>query len=490
MMYGPPSWRPYCRTSVATLTPTLTVWGGISFFSPRAVRKQEGRRERAARAGTTLGSEPASPGACLLLLDSRRRARSHARSLGGVFNSTPLLSASGKSGLGQVGSPGARVTEGSCLFTSALWSCKFGRVSVNRAIREYSLLVPQIIIMLVNYSDDSDDEDGNVPPSAAPAILALSSVNAADDNSDDDDDDEEAKKQERVPEVIEPEADASSGLPDFEEALLNAETPAFLSPEYGGEFEHHAFDETAASAAGTAAAASEAAATAASAAMAVARAAARSSSSAAKPSAAATAAAVRDKARGVAAKAKEKEKESIKDRTKEKRKRDQSASFLGGRWKSDEEMHMRCARASSVARIRRSALTCCCIAVCWSNCVLRSTPVWSAATTLTLEFFSRSAVPTTLPKPRSQSAHRNTIYAHFDRPLSADGHQYALASAGAGGAAATRVTVEGASPSQAPHASASQCAPVVARRCVRAHNALPFRVARKISHTPPIVLLS
>mmetsp|Transcript_887 Transcript_887/g.1478 ORF Transcript_887/g.1478 Transcript_887/m.1478 type:complete len:243 (-) Transcript_887:236-964(-) len=34
-------------------------------------------------------------------------------------------------------------------------------------------------------------------------------------------------------------------------------------------------------------------------------------------------------------------KSSMKDRTKEKRKRDQSASFLGGRWKSEEEMHLR-----------------------------------------------------------------------------------------------------------------------------------------------------
>ena len=32
---------------------------------------------------------------------------------------------------------------------------------------------------------------------------------------------------------------------------------------------------------------------------------------------------------------------SMKDRTKEKRKRDQSASFLGGRWKTEEEMHLR-----------------------------------------------------------------------------------------------------------------------------------------------------
>ena len=32
---------------------------------------------------------------------------------------------------------------------------------------------------------------------------------------------------------------------------------------------------------------------------------------------------------------------SVKDRTKDKRKRDQSASFLGGRWKTEEEMHMR-----------------------------------------------------------------------------------------------------------------------------------------------------
>ena len=37
----------------------------------------------------------------------------------------------------------------------------------------------------------------------------------------------------------------------------------------------------------------------------------------------------------------EKEKLSMKDRTKEKRKRDQSAGFLGGHWKSDEEMRMR-----------------------------------------------------------------------------------------------------------------------------------------------------
>ena len=32
---------------------------------------------------------------------------------------------------------------------------------------------------------------------------------------------------------------------------------------------------------------------------------------------------------------------AMKDRTKEKRKRDQSAGFLGGHWKSDEEMRMR-----------------------------------------------------------------------------------------------------------------------------------------------------
>ena len=31
----------------------------------------------------------------------------------------------------------------------------------------------------------------------------------------------------------------------------------------------------------------------------------------------------------------------MKERTKNKRKLDQSASFLGGRWKTEEEMHMR-----------------------------------------------------------------------------------------------------------------------------------------------------
>ena len=32
---------------------------------------------------------------------------------------------------------------------------------------------------------------------------------------------------------------------------------------------------------------------------------------------------------------------TMKERTKNKRKLDQSASFLGGRWKTEEEMHMR-----------------------------------------------------------------------------------------------------------------------------------------------------
>jgi hypothetical protein len=38
---------------------------------------------------------------------------------------------------------------------------------------------------------------------------------------------------------------------------------------------------------------------------------------------------------------KEKEKMDMKERTKLKRQRDQSASFLGGQWKSEEEMHLR-----------------------------------------------------------------------------------------------------------------------------------------------------
>ena len=46
-------------------------------------------------------------------------------------------------------------------------------------------------------------------------------------------------------------------------------------------------------------------------------------------------------ARPAKGKGKAGEAESVKDRTKEKRKRDHSASFLGGRWKSDEEMRMR-----------------------------------------------------------------------------------------------------------------------------------------------------
>ncbi|EOD18144.1 hypothetical protein EMIHUDRAFT_349862 [Emiliania huxleyi CCMP1516] len=46
---------------------------------------------------------------------------------------------------------------------------------------------------------------------------------------------------------------------------------------------------------------------------------------------------VREPSKGVS----KREQESLKDRTKLKRQKDQSASFLGGRWKTEQEMHMR-----------------------------------------------------------------------------------------------------------------------------------------------------
>ena len=216
--------------------------------------------------------------------------------------------------------------------------------------------------LVADYSSDSDDVEpapANPRTTINPAIPALQAGGGSEDDDDDSEDEAEAAaKMKRQKIAAEEEAAAAaSGLPSFEDALANADTNPEWMRAPGGEFEHVAFDDTAVTAAGLAAAASEAEAAAAAAQARAAkiqqRAAAGSGSSgggagsssgsgssgfAAKQPAAA---AMRDRARGVAAPTKEKEKESVKDRTKEKRKKDQSASFLGGRWKSDEEMHLR-----------------------------------------------------------------------------------------------------------------------------------------------------
>ena len=181
--------------------------------------------------------------------------------------------------------------------------------------------------MLVNYSDDdSDDDDDDAPRAVQPTAFA-----AAADEDDEDEDDASAPPA-KTPRMDAPPAAQSSAsvLPDFEDALSQAETPTFLSAPSDGHFEHVAFDSRPPPPPPEEKAA-------ASSSMPPPRA--PPASTAAAPAAAAAA---RDRARGAdARKGDKKDKESVKDRTKIKRERDQSASFLGGRWKSDEEMHMR-----------------------------------------------------------------------------------------------------------------------------------------------------
>ena len=117
-------------------------------------------------------------------------------------------------------------------------------------------------------------------------------------------------------------------LPSFEDALENAETPAWIA-QPKAEVEHAAFDDRAAAAKAAEAAAAKAAAAKAAAAAERSKAAASEAGRAKPP------------AGGAAGKQPEEKELSMKDRTKEKRKRDQSAGFLGGHWKSDEEMRMR-----------------------------------------------------------------------------------------------------------------------------------------------------
>ena len=97
---------------------------------------------------------------------------------------------------------------------------------------------------LVDYAD-SDDDDNLLAPTivATPPLrsaLSMPAFEAAihrDDDEDEDDEDGAAKKATAPPPPTKP----ASALPDFEEALSNAETPAFLSVP-AGDFEHVSFD--------------------------------------------------------------------------------------------------------------------------------------------------------------------------------------------------------------------------------------------------------
>ena len=196
--------------------------------------------------------------------------------------------------------------------------------------------------MLVAYSDD--ESDGDEPPAQAAPIaplrlpaVAATALGLASSSDDDDDDEPPAKRQAPEKALLaedkasaETSSNAQTLLPDFEEAISNAQLPAFLSVP-AGEFEHVAFNHRPAPAPEVqpAAAAAEAA----------------PAAGSGSKSAMTAPVASRDKrapsAKAASAADKEKDRQSLKDRTKEKRKKDQSASFLGGRWKSEEEMHMR-----------------------------------------------------------------------------------------------------------------------------------------------------
>ena len=177
--------------------------------------------------------------------------------------------------------------------------------------------------------DDSDEEEEK-PSSGAPSVggifPSLLTAQAAAD-ADASSDDESAPSVAAPAAAASEEAVQSQALPSIDEVLDSVETPSFLTKPKA-EIEHLAFDtkaaEVKAAEAQQQAAAKREAAT-------------EAASHAAGLPIMKAASTVREAPVGQ----EDKTRESLKDRTKEKRKRDQSASFLGGRWKTEEEMHMR-----------------------------------------------------------------------------------------------------------------------------------------------------
>ena len=94
------------------------------------------------------------------------------------------------------------------------------------------LFTGTMLSSLVDYAD-SDDDDNLLAPTivATPPLRSALSMPAfaaaihRDDDEDEDDEEGAAKKATAPPPPTKP----ASALPDFEEALSNAETPAFLS---------------------------------------------------------------------------------------------------------------------------------------------------------------------------------------------------------------------------------------------------------------------
>eukprot|EP00965_Chrysotila_dentata_P241710 6204438-Pleurochrysis_carterae.AAC.2 len=211
---------------------------------------------------------------------------------------------------------------------------------------------------LVQYDDDEDDDenddlDGPQPVLVQPAmqlpLLAAQAAGSSDDNDEGDSDGgdgsdevkrplgESAWKARRIDSLPKPSSgdgkpSTDQSLPSIEDVLDKVEVPDFLAVPRT-EIEHEAFDARAPApaahaTAGAAATLDELLAVKEPAPGAV------TTGKAGKTAAKAGVSAERSRKD-------ERDKVSTKDKTKEKRKRDQSASFLGGRWKTDQEMHMR-----------------------------------------------------------------------------------------------------------------------------------------------------
>lgn len=198
------------------------------------------------------------------------------------------------------------------------------------------------MLALGEYASESDENQSLGSPPAAPG-LTLPSLAAQVEGSDDDGEDEdedgagssEVARVSTVPDRMVTLPARDEGLPSIEDVLAQATPSEFLAAPKE-EFEHESFDTKAEAARLINSAASPGTAGAST-----------TSSRAFDRTAEARAHAARiakNQAQGngkASGKGAEKKGESVKDRTKNKRKLDQSASFLGGRWKSEEEMHLR-----------------------------------------------------------------------------------------------------------------------------------------------------
>ncbi|KAL1510539.1 hypothetical protein AB1Y20_006842 [Prymnesium parvum] len=187
-------------------------------------------------------------------------------------------------------------------------------------------------------SDDDDASDDEPPPKPSVLLPPL----AAQVVSSDDDEDEDIVPQSGRGEVdqgssavVQEEGGAEEGLPSIEDVLANTSASEFLTAPKE-EFEHQSFDRKAPDTTSPTVPSQSAESSGYGMGMG------KKTQTAEQMAHAARLAKQQASGKGKpAGKGAEKKGESIKDRTKNKRKLDQSASFLGGRWKTEEEMHLR-----------------------------------------------------------------------------------------------------------------------------------------------------